>query len=248
MPTLELSFASKEDSLSVRHFAVREEISKLFEVAVLARSPLEEIDLEGIVGQGAGFALDSGVIHLSTTTRVWTGICSHMELVQAEPTGLSTYFLKIVPALWRTTLRRNNRIFQHLTIPEIVGKVLAEWQIEPELRLSAQYLKHEYRVQYGETDFAFISRLLEEAGIAYFFTHGAPQTVLVLSDEPTTGDARPALRFVDNPNQAAEREFVTKVKLTQRVKPGRFTVRDFDFRNRLDQQLFAEAKGASPTE
>ena len=245
MPILELSFASKEDSLSVRHFAVREEISTLFEVAVLARSPLEEIDLEGIVGQGAGFALDSGVVHLTATKRVWTGICSHMELVQAEPTGLSTYFLKIVPALWRTTLRRNNRIFQHLTIPEIVGKVLTEWQIAPELRLTAQYLKHEYRVQYGETDFAFINRLLEEAGIAYFFTHGGPQTALVLSDEPTTGEVRPALRFVDNPNQAAELEFVTKVKLAQRVKPGRFTVRDFDFRNRLDHQLFAEAKATA---
>ncbi len=45
-----------------------------------------------------------------------------MELVQAEPTGLSTYFLKIVPALWRTTLRRNNRIFQHLTIPRSSAK------------------------------------------------------------------------------------------------------------------------------
>ena len=245
MPILELSFASKEDSLSVRHFAVREEISSLFEVAVLARSPLEEIDLEGIVGQGAGFALDSGVIHLTTTTRIWTGICSHMELVQAEPTGLSTYSLKIVPALWRTTLRRNNRIFQHQTIPDIVSKVLAEWKIEPELRLSAKYLEHEYRAQYGETDFAFISRLLEEAGIAYFFTHSGPQSVLVLSDEPTTGDARPSLHFVDNPSQAAEKEFVTKVKLAQRVKPGRFTVRDFDFRNRLDHQLFAEARAAT---
>ena len=245
MPILELSFASKEDSLSVRHFAVREEISSLFEVAVLARSPLEEIDLEGIVGQGAGFALDSGVIHLTTTTRIWTGICSHMELVQAEPTGLSTYSLKIVPALWRTTLRRNNRIFQHQTIPDIVSKVLAEWKIEPELRLSAKYLEHEYRAQYGETDFAFISRLLEEAGIAYFFTHSGPQSVLVLSDEPTTGDARPSLHFVDNPSQAAEKEFVTKVKLAQQVKPGRFTVRDFDFRNQLDAQLFAEARAAT---
>ena len=245
MPTLELSFTSKEDSLSVRHFAVREAISGLFEVSILARSPHDEIDLEGIVGQGAGFALDSGVIHLTTTKRIWTGICSHMELVQAEPTGLSTYFLTIVPALWRTTLRRNNRIFQHLTIPEIVTKVLTEWQIEPEQRLSAVYLKHEYRVQYGETDFAFISRLLEEAGIAYFFTPDGPQTKLVLSDEPTTGAARAPLPFVDNPSQAAEKEFISKVKLVQRVKPGRLTVRDFDFRNRLDYQLFSEAKATA---
>jgi type VI secretion system secreted protein VgrG len=242
MPLLELSFASKEDSLSVRRFAIREGISSLFEVDVLARSPLEEIDLEGIVDQGAGFGFDSGVAFLSAPRRIWTGICSHMELVQAEPTGLSTYFIKIVPALWRTTLRRNNRIFQHMTIPDIVCKVLTEWQIEPQMSLTAQYLEHEYRVQYGETDFAFISRLLEEAGIAYFFTHDGPQTTLVLSDDPTTPGPRPALPYVDNPSEAAEREFVTKVKLTQRVKPGRFTIRDFDFRNQLDYQLFQEAR------
>jgi len=242
MPVLELSFTSKETSLSVRHFAVREEMSKLFDIAVLARSPNDDIDLESIVGQGAGFAFNSGVAHLTVASRAWTGICSHMELVQAEPIGLSTYFLRIVPALWRTTLRRNNRIFQHLSIPDIVLKVLSEWQIEPELRLTQQYLQHEYRAQYGETDFAFINRLLEEAGIAYFFTFNGSQTALVLSDEPTTGDPRPALHFADNPNEAAEREFITKVKLTQRVKPGRLTVRDFDFRNRLDYQLFSEAR------
>ncbi len=248
MSHLELSFASKEDSLSVRHFAVREAISSLFEVTILARSPHDEIDLEGLVGQGAGFALVSGVAHLTTTSRIWTGICSHMELVHAEPTGLATYSLTIVPALWRTTLRRNNRIFQHLKIPDIVSRVLTEWQIEPELRLSAQYLEHEYRAQYDETDFAFISRLLEEAGITYFFTHDGPQTRLVLSDEPTTRDARTALPFVDNPSQSAEREFISKVKLVQNVKPGRFTVRDFDFRGALDAQLFAEARAAVAAE
>jgi len=245
---LELSFASKEDSLSVRHFVVREEISGLFEITIQARSPQEEIDLERIVGQGAGFALQTSVGYLSSTSRAWTGICSHMELLQAEPTGLSTYLIKIVPALWRTTLRRNNRIFQHQSIPEIVRKVLAEWQIEPELRLSEQYLPHEYRAQYGETDFAFISRLLEEAGIAYFFACSGSQTVLVLSDDPTTGDARPSLRHADNPNESTEHEFITKVTLTQQVKPGRFTVRDFDFRNRLDYQLFSEARAQTATE
>lgn len=242
MPLLELSFASKEDSLSVRHFAVREEISSLFEVDVLARSPLDEIDLEGIVNHGAGFGVNSGVIWLTTTNRVWTGICSHMELVQTESIGLSTYFIKIVPALWRTTQRRNARIFQHMTIPDIVKKVLAEWQIEGDWKLSDTYPEHEYRVQYGETDFAFISRMLEEAGITYFFTHEPPQTKLVLTDKPTAPGPRPALPFVDNPNQEAEKEFATKVKLTQKVKPGRFTFRDFDFRKNLDYQLFCEAR------
>src|SRR5262249_19942199 len=160
------------------------------------------------------FTIASGVAHVATSSRVWTGVCSYMEQVQAEPTGLSTYFLKISPALWRTTLRRNNRIFQHRTIPEIVTQVLGEWQIEPDLHLDAQYPTFEYRVQYGETDFAFLSRLLEEAGIAYYFSHGeamgggkSPQSVLVLTDKPEKSDGRPGgpLPYVDNPNESAER-------------------------------------------
>lgn len=242
MPLLELSFASKEDSLSVRHFTVREEISGLFEVDIIACSPHEEIDLESIVNHGAGFGVNSGVVYLTTTNRVWTGICSLMEHMQTETSGLSTYFIKIVPSLWRTTQRRNSRIFQHMTIPDIVKKVLTEWQIEPELKLSATYPEHEYRVQYNETDFAFINRMLEEAGITYFFTHEPPQTKLVLTDQPTVPAPRPALPFVDNPNQEAEKEFATKVKLVQRVKPGRFTFRDFDFRKNLDYQLVSEAR------
>jgi len=242
MPQLELSFASKEDSLSVRYFAIREEISGLFEVDIFARSPLDEIDLEAIVDHGAGFGVNSGVAWLNTTNRVWTGICAHMQLVQTESIGLSTYFIKIVPALWRTTMRRNYRIFQHMKIPDIVQKVLTEWQIEPVLKLSATYPEHEYRVQYGETDFAFICRMLEEAGITFYFTHEPPVTKLVLTDQPTTPGARAALPFVDNPNQEAEKEFVTNVKLAQEVKPGRFTFRDFDFRKNLDYQLFQEAR------
>jgi type VI secretion system secreted protein VgrG len=245
MPLLELSFASKEDSLEVRHFVVHEEISGLFEVDVVALSPLDEIDLEGIVGQGAGFAMEPGGDVLTATHRVWTGICSQMELVHAEPTGLSTYSLKIVPALWRTTLRRNNRIFQHLTIPDIVQKVLAEWQITPQLRLTAQYQKYEYRVQYGETDFALVNRLLEEAGIAYFFTHDGTQSAMVLSDQPTQGDPRPPLHYVSGLTQGTLHEIITRVTLAQRVKPGRFTVRDFDFRNQLDYQLFTAARAAT---
>src|SRR5262245_38550351 len=125
MPALELSFASKQDTLSVREFAVREQISGLFDVQVIARSELDDIDLDSIVGHGAAFKIVTGIRNTLVPSRVWTGICSHMEQLQPEPSrsgakALSTYHLRIVPAFWRTTLRKNSRIFQHKTIPEIV--------------------------------------------------------------------------------------------------------------------------------
>jgi type VI secretion system secreted protein VgrG len=171
-----------------------------------------------------------------------------MEQVEAETTGLSTYYLRIVPWLWRATRRKNNRIFQHLSLPEIAGKVLAEWDIDPVLELDVTaFPRFEYRVQYAETDFAFLSRVLEEAGIAYVFrdpdlTSGAtaePETRLVLSSALDRHDARaggPILYFNGN-NPPPGKEIISSVKLAQEVRSGRLTLRDYDFRSRPDLEL-----------
>ncbi|MGK4009240.1 type VI secretion system tip protein TssI/VgrG [Sorangium sp. So ce1036] len=250
MSRLSLWFASREESLSVRRFAVREQMSSLFEVTILAVSEVEDLNLDGIVGKAAAFKVESNVLHSLVPARVWAGLCAQMEQVQAEPTGLSTYRLRIVPSLFRATLRRNNRIFQHLSIPDIVLLLLKEWEIEPDVRLNAKYPAYEYRVQYGETDFAFLCRLLEEAGISFYFAHrpgdgmGAELTRLVLCDAPQRNEPRSAgpIAYVDNPNEAAGREFVSEVVVSHEVRPGHVTLRDFDFRMRPDYQLLAEAK------
>ncbi|MDC3956947.1 type VI secretion system tip protein VgrG [Polyangium jinanense] len=248
MSQLALWFASGEDSLSVRKFSVREVMSTLFEVSILALSPIEDLDIDSIIGQPAGFKALVGLDHVSPL-RAWSGVCSHMTQLQAETTGLSTYELRIVPNLWRATLRRNHRVFQHETIPAIVRVILAEWGIEPELRISAnRYPKYEYRVQYGETDYAFVCRLLEEAGISFHFIQTEDLAVpsrLVLSDAPQADEPRhpQALPCVDNPNESARREFVTKVSVSHEVRPGKYTIRDFDFRLRPDHRLFAHAGG-----
>ena len=249
MPLLALSFASGEESLSVRRFVVHEAVSTLFQVSVWAASRNEDIDLNAIVGQPASLRVVSGWKYaLLGGARLWTGMCNYMEQVQPEPTGESLYFMRIVPTLWLLTQRRGNRIYQHLSIPDIIDKLLAEWGIEPVWKIDrAQYLKLEYKVQYGETDYAFMSRLLEEAGIAFYFPDDdARGSRLVLGDDLQANDVRtgPPLHYVDNPNQAAEREFVTRVKLVQEVRPGSHMIRDYDFRN-PDFPLFSEAPTAA---
>ncbi|KYF69774.1 hypothetical protein BE15_10160 [Sorangium cellulosum] len=257
MRNLSLSFASKEPSLSVRHVSVRERMSSLFEVCVLAASERDDLDLDGIVGKAAGFKVEWGTTQPFSPARVWAGLCADMEQVKAEPTGLSTYRLRIVPWLFRTTLRSSSRVFQHLTIPDIVLRILGEWEIHPEILLGARYPAYEVRVQYGETDFAFLSRLLEEAGISFYFTHGeesgrpgAELSRLVLSDAPQNNGSRrgPPILYADNPNEAAGREFVTEVGVRHEVRPGRVIVRDVDFRTRPDVRLFAEAEGGAGDE
>ena len=232
MPIAELTFESGETSLSVRSFRVEEAVSRLFSVSVLARSPLQ-LDLESLVGRAATFQVAVGADGPSSPTRRWTGVCHHVEQVQAEPTGLSTYEVRIRPDLWLLSQRRGYRVFQHLSIPDILDRLLQEWGLEPAWNVRrAEYPALEYKVQYGESDHAFFDRLLEEAGIAYTFPDGGGQgTVLTLGDALETAMPRAAaLRWVDNPNDAPEQEFITELRLAHEVRPGAYTIRDHDFR------------------
>lgn len=245
MENLELRLASKESTLSVRTFSVVEEMSRPFDISIVARSPEEDLDLDELVGQGAGFRVASAL--------AWTGVIAHAEQVDVDTEGLSTYFLRIVPSLSRALHRRNNRIFQHLSVPEIAQKLLFEWAIDPALELDlGAFPKLEYRVQYGETDFAFFHRMLEEAGLSYYFRppeagiEGSSQ--LVLSADPAVREPRPPIDYVNNLEASKGRDIVTHVKLAHEARSGRLTVRDHDFRTRPDFQLIAEAKAALAVE
>ena len=240
---LSLWFESGEDTLSVRRFAVHDAISSLFSVSVWARSPNDDIDLETIVGKPASLQITSNAPHAwNGGVRRFSGICRTMHQQRAEATGLSTYQLQIVPRLWLLTQRRNNRLFQHQTIPDMVVALLREWNIEHELRIDKKaYPRLELRTQYGESDHDFLSRLLEEAGISFFFVEGEKGgTVLVLSDAPTAGPPREAgpLRFMDQPIAPFNYDHATGLVLSHDVRPGKVTLRDFDFRRSPTYRLF----------
>ena len=134
-----LAFESGETSLSVRSFRVEAQVLAL-RGSVIARSP-DQIDLESIIGRAASLILDSGIAHVTSGARRWAGICHHIEQLQSEPTGLSTYEVRIMPALGRLMQRRGYRIYQHLTIPDIVGRLSAEWGSRPPGRSSATAIR-----------------------------------------------------------------------------------------------------------
>ncbi|MRG96740.1 type VI secretion system Vgr family protein [Polyangium spumosum] len=257
MPILELSFACGETSLSVRHFSVQEAVSSLFTVSVMARSESPGIDLEAIIGKPASLRVVSGWLHARLGgARLWSGIVNAIEQVHAvQPGGqgkeLSTYSLTLVPELWLLTQNRNYKIFQHLAIPDIVDRVLDAWGIERAWNVDrGRYPKLEYKVQYGESDFHFVSRLLEEAGISYTFPDDdAKGSKLTLGDSLEANPLRPgpALPYVDNPNRESEQEYVSKVRLAQAVRPGAHVLRDYDFRN-PSYALFGDAQKAEGNE
>lgn len=234
MPILELTLSGGA-KLSVHNFSVQEALSELFHVSVVARAQRPDLDLEAIVGKPASLHIVAGWTYVKDQgTRTWKGVCSYIEQSQAqtEETGLSTYYLHIVPDLWLLTQRTNHRIFQHLSIPDIADVLLREWGVEPTWQIDrGLYPKLEFKVQYGESDYTFLCRLLEEAGITFWFSdQGGAGSVLTFGDKLHAAAPRPPILFVDNPNQAAQREFLSLVRLGHEVRPGAHVMRDHDFR------------------
>jgi len=217
-------------TVSVRVFEVEEAISNIFTVRLECVSALEDIDLSALVGNRASFELSW------RPERVWHGICESAEFIRVsdDNEGLATYEIVVVPFLWRLGQRIQNRLFQHISIPDIVEKILGEWKIEHEWRIEAlHYPPLELRMQYGETDLAFVSRLLEEAGISYWFVDGKETSRLVLGDTPQHNMVRAGgpIAFVDDVSlaHASRNEHLTNIRLKERSRPGRVTTRDYDF-------------------
>jgi type VI secretion system secreted protein VgrG len=226
METLHLALASQETPLTVARFSVLEKISTLFRVELVVLSADPDIDPGAVVGQPAMFSASNQL-----RTRVWSGVCSAMRQIEAEPDGLSTYSISIVPTLWLLTQRRNHRIFSHLSAPEIAKKLLEEWQIEADFRVSDPHPRLEQRVQYGESDHAFLCRILEEAGISFFFEDDIESgSRLVLHDRPNTAPPRAAGRLPFQTLSVEAPEHVRDVRIRLETRPGQRTIRDYDFR------------------
>jgi len=239
---LTVELASGE-TFDVREFTVNERMSQLFEVRLVALTDNPNVDFEAIVGQKATFVMHHG--QGFGAQRIWTGICNELEQLAVEETGLSSYHIAIVPSLWLATQRRNHRMFQQISEPDIVVKMLEEWGIEPVLKIDkAAYKKRKYRVQYAESDFAFISRMLEDAGITFYFEQQGGETKLVLADSPQSNAARTPIAFRDNPT-TADLEHVTDVRIVRKVRPGKLTIRDVDYRKPPAYNLAATASGGA---
>jgi type VI secretion system secreted protein VgrG len=235
------------DLLDVREYHVHEAISSLFEIALTAVSDNPSVDFESVVGRPARFTLH-GRIGGGHGARTWTGVASELYQVRVEPAGLSIYQLTIVPTLWLATQRRNHRMFQMKTELEIVEALLGEWGIDYEKKITLSYKKRKYRLQYGESDYVFMSRMLEDAGITHSFVERDGQSVLILADAPQANDLRaPPIAFRDEPS-VADREHVTRVRVGRRVRPGRYTMRDVDYRRPATYPLLSSAASGEEVE
>lgn len=211
-----------------------EGISRLFNFDLSLFSEDQGIAFADIIGKGVTISIELP----SGQYRYFNGIISTFSQVSGEgkssddSTRGSLYRATLVPKLWFLTRSAELRIFQNMNVPDIVNKVLDEFGItDKEIKLQKSYEKREYCVQYRETHFNFISRLLEEEGIFYYFEHKADKHRLVIADSSQAS--------VDCPGQgtasyqiegtAPEDDTISFIEKIQMIQPGKYMLSDFNF-------------------
>ncbi|MCY1060208.1 type VI secretion system tip protein TssI/VgrG [Nannocystis sp. SCPEA4] len=213
--------------LLVTRYTVDEGVSRPFEAAIEVASEAHDIGFDAVAMRPASLSIRAirGARHVH-------GIVARWEYLH---TGLhySHYRITVVPRAHRLALRKDVRIFQRLTTPEIAREVLLGAGLHAdEFRLDVvgDHPRRDYCVQYRETDLEFLHRILAREGMFYFFEHGEGGCVLVLADHPQAHGPAPGL---DGPLRhdagfASSRERLTEFRPRARLAPGKVTLRDFD--------------------
>lgn len=168
-----------KDVLLLTGFQGREEMSRLFTFDLQLVSESDSLAVKDIVGKNVTFA----VKRIDDELRHFNGFVSRFAYV-GRTDRLSLYSAKVVPWFWFLTRTADCRIFQNKDVKEIVEQIFSDLGFThfETGELKGKYAKREYCVQYRETDFNFVSRLLEEEGIFYYFRHENGKHVMVLAD------------------------------------------------------------------
>jgi type VI secretion system secreted protein VgrG len=217
------------DQLMIKDATVREELGRMSIMDLDLLSPDENLALDDLLGRGFSVEL----VLDGDKSRFFHGVVA--ECSQIGRLGrYARYSAKVVPWLWFLTRTSDCRIFQQKSVPDIIKSVFREHGTSDfEDSLSGSYSPRDYCVQYMETDFDFVSRLMEEEGIYYFFKHEQDKDTLVLCDGAGAHSATPGCESVSyyppSDNVVREEDTIDHWLLSHSMQSGKLTHTDFDF-------------------
>ncbi|MBA3813949.1 MAG: type VI secretion system tip protein VgrG [Alphaproteobacteria bacterium] len=208
-----------------------ERLSDLFEYTLLMTARSRDVNFKGLMGQSATVSLSVG-----PSTRTYNGIIGRFEQEDTPFQPIdewTTYRAILYPKLWLLNFSGQCRIFQNKSALQIITTILGEHQITCANQVTSHGMQPRvFCVQYNETDLNFISRLMEEEGIFYFFHQNQGTHTLVLAD---SGEAHlpcpeaPSVRFHDAAPQEQFMMTVSSCFLTQRIVPTQNTLKSFNY-------------------
>ncbi|UEG19632.1 type VI secretion system tip protein TssI/VgrG [Pantoea ananatis] len=239
--------------LLFRRLSGSEALSQSFVLQAELLSTDARIDRKSLLGKPVTFTLPTDGLLSAVNPRYINGKITQIGVRSEELGGVryAVYGLTVESDLWPMKRDRNLRIFQSQTVPQIVQTLLKEYGVNVETRLAGSYRVWEYCVQYQESSFDFISRLMELEGMYYFFRHEADKHTLVLCDAPDQHQAFPGYEtiayHVTPSGGSVTEEGVSQWALSESVTPGMYSTDDYDFRKPNAWMLQARQNPVSPT-
>ncbi|TCJ20404.1 type VI secretion system tip protein VgrG [Parasulfuritortus cantonensis] len=227
------------DGFTVRGVSGREELGRLSEYQVDLISKNGNITAKDILGKNVTLKIAPE----GSTARFINGYVTRFALFgQLSTTGYDaeegySYAMTVRPWAWFLSRSSTCQIFQNMDVPAIIKQVMDRTPYAEissyEVNLNGSYAPWEYCVQYRESDFNFISRLMEQEGIYYYFKHEDGKHVMVLVDDLGSHEANrlgKALVYNATPVEGVSGDYyITRWDSTVAIQPGRYAVDDFDF-------------------
>ncbi|CHN29284.1 Rhs family protein [Salmonella enterica subsp. enterica serovar Typhi] len=189
-------------------------------------SPAANLPLKPMVGKDlcVNIELDGGgKRHISGLVTAARGVGHEGRSV--------TYELRMEPWVKLLTHTSDYKAFQNKTVVDILDEVLAEYPYPVEKRLVESYPVRTWQVQYGETDFDFLQRLMQEWGIYWWFEHSEDSHTLVLADAISAHKACPDSPLVEWHQEGLklDKEFIHTITANESLRTGQWVLDDFDF-------------------
>ena len=179
----------------------------------------------GVVG-GAGVNIGAGERQIS-------GLVTAARFVGSE-NRRGVYEVIVEPWLSLAQRTSDHRIFQNLTVAEILQQVLDDYPYPAQIKLMRSYPKREFQVQYGETDLVFMERLMQEWGLYYHFEHEGETHRLLILDDPGLHQPNPsaAYQVVSHypPGHKIDEEYCSEFGAQESLQSGQWVTSDFDFK------------------
>jgi type VI secretion system secreted protein VgrG len=238
LPRVDYEFSCGRSSAdwAVRRFRLDEALSRCYRLQIELVTDELDADSDALLGADASLTIDRQMV-----SRRVSGVVSrviHAGIIR-DRLHIS---LELVPALELLDLRVDTRLWQHSSVVEVVSEVLTAGleRFGREFRLdglTAEYPPREYIVQYDESDLAFVTRLLENEGITYWFDHEGvnDREVLVLEDsndnyvEVSTLDDKPELPLISNRAGHVGAECLQSLSWIREVTSARIFRRTYDW-------------------
>ncbi|MCA9607608.1 MAG: type VI secretion system tip protein VgrG [Myxococcales bacterium] len=234
--------------LVVRQVVIDERLDRPYR----ARVELAHHDIDADIAQylGKDCILE---IHRGANVRRLVGLVRHVRESEDQHNAQQNVLCEVVPAYHLLSLRRDTRIFQGMSAPDILQEVLSgglsPYGRSVELRLEDTYEPREYCIQYEETDLDFADRLMQEEGISYVFTHDGDQEVMVLRDRnaqhPDVASGA-LVQFQPHNQNILDVEPVHRFRLRHRSRITSVVARDWDWTKAGSMKVEAEDRTTDP--